>query len=112
MRALRIIRQIMVASALLASCSLVHRENRVLEPQEFIPLYGDLSRAAFASKKVGLDSAATAQRLDSIMATHGVTRNQVTKTLEWYNADVRRWKPFFDSLLVGLEDDSRRETGG
>ena len=75
-------------------------------------MYGALAETAFRARKANADSATTAQQVDSVLARFDVTRKDVRASMEWYNGDVRRWKPFLDTLLVTLDVDARRESAG
>ncbi len=100
---------ILLCSLIAGSCSLFSRRHQVLTPAQFAPVYTDLAVATFSAKKAGLDSANTAHRIDSILTRYDVTPEQLQASLDWYNADVRRWKPFFDSLMQRLDAASRSE---
>lgn len=43
------------------------------------------------------------QNGEKVLAKRGVTRAQFDSTTGWYNADVRRWKRFFDDAAKELE---------
>jgi len=73
-----------------------------------VAVYADLLVAGVDARKGGLDSAAAVARADSVFKARGLTREQFLAALAWYNDDVVRWKPFWDSVVSVLDDRTKR----
>jgi hypothetical protein len=70
-------------------------------------LYADMLDAAVEARRAHLDSTAAGARTDSVLAAYGTSRQEFLSTLEWYNADVGRWKPFWEEVVRVLDERSR-----
>jgi hypothetical protein len=92
----------------IVSCKEKPPANVIPEPQ-FVSVYARLTTASVTAHPVPPDSLGSARMVDSILALEGVTREQFNATVNWYNKDVTRWKPFFDEVVAALEDSVRKQ---
>jgi hypothetical protein len=81
----------------------------VLPEPKFVSVYAKLTTATVTARPVPPDSLGSANLVDSILALEGVTREQFNATVHWYDEDVQRWKPFFDEVVLALEDSVRKQ---
>ena len=92
----------------LSSCQ-QKRPVDVLPESKFVSVYARLTSASVTARPVPPDSMGPARVVDSILTLEGVTRDQFNATIRWYNEDVHRWKPFFDEVVLALEDSVRKQ---
>jgi hypothetical protein len=90
------------------SCKQGKPANVIPEPK-FVSLYAKLTTNSVTARPVIPDSLSPARMVDSVLASEGVTRDQFSATVRWYNEDIRRWKPFFDEVVQALEDSVRKQ---
>ncbi len=81
----------------------------MLDRHTFAEAYADVTASVWAAKRVTSDTTRLAGVADSVLTSRGITREQYQKTFEWYNADVERWRNFYDDVTKILEERSRRE---
>jgi hypothetical protein len=89
------------------SCQSDRRPPNVLSHDQFVSLSCDLLKNAQRMSDWGLDPVNRITFTDSVFSRAGVTRDQYTATIEWYNADVLRWKQVTDDIAREVE---RRDT--
>ena len=100
---------LLVFLPLMLSCSTGPRA-RVLTPDRFVTIYVDLLESSITKSNVPVDSAAMADSAQAILARDGTSRAEFDSTVAWYNADVRRWRPFYED--VSREIERRIKSGG
>ncbi len=94
----------------LAGCARHSTHVRPLDRTTFTTVYVDLEATLWALKRTTGDTLVIARAADSVLASHGVTREQYMATVEWYNDDWTRWKGFYDDVGKQLEERSKAET--
>lgn len=94
---------IVLACLLLAGCRSGPTSEIPLERGKFLAVYCDLLQESLRNRNTGADPRTAMANADRILEKHGVTRAQFDSTTSWYNADVRRWKYFFDDAAKELE---------
>jgi hypothetical protein len=81
----------------------------VLPDSTFVSVYAKLTSATVTARPVPPDSLSSARMVDSILNQEGVSREQFNATVQWYDQDVKRWKPIFDEVVLALEDSVRKQ---
>ena len=94
---------IVVTCLLLAGCHARPTSETPLAREKFLAVYCDLLQESLRSKNSNANPQTAMENADRILEKHGVTRAQFDTTTGWYNADVRRWKSFFDDAAKELE---------
>jgi len=89
---------------LITGCQRNAQPPGTIERQKFITVYCDLLQESVRSKNSGADPKTAESNADSILARNGVTRAEFDSTTHWFNADVRRWRSFFDEAARELEN--------
>ncbi len=86
-----------------AGCQKGKNPPGTLERETYLATYCDLLQESMRGKNSGADPRTAIQNGENALAKRGVTRAQFDSTTGWYNADVRRWKLFFDDAAKELE---------
>jgi hypothetical protein len=94
---------ILILCLLMAGCHQNIQPAGTIERQKFITIYCDLLQESVRSRNSGADPKTAEANADSILARNGVTRAEFDSTTRWFNADVRRWRNFFDEAAKELE---------
>jgi hypothetical protein len=95
---------ILLVCLLAAGCQPSTPPAGTIERQKFISIYCDLLQESVRSRNSGADLKTAKDNADSILARNGVTRAEFDSTTHWFNADVRRWRSFFDDAAKELEN--------
>lgn len=102
-------RTLLLAVALMAGCTPGKPGSGPVNQHSFAEVYVDMTASVWAAKRTTSDTTVLAHVADSVIATHGITVEQYRKTFAWYNADVERWRSFYDEATKIFEERSRRE---
>ena len=94
---------LLFACFLSAGCQTDKRPTGTLERNTYLAAYCDLLQESLRGKNSGADPRTAIRNGGDVLARRGVTRAQFDSTTAWYNADVRRWKHFFDDAAKELE---------
>jgi len=94
---------LLFACLLAAGCHKGTNHSGVLDRQTYLAVYCDLLQESVRGKNSGADPRTAIQNGEKVLAARGVTQAQFDSTTGWYNADVRRWKHFFDDAAKELE---------
>jgi len=94
---------LLFACFLAAGCQMGKKPSGTLERDTYVAVYCDLLQESLRGKNSGADPRTAMQNGEKVLAKRGVTRGQFDSTTGWYNADVRRWKRFFDDAAKELE---------
>ena len=86
-----------------AGCQIREKPPGTLDRETYLAAYCDLLQESLRGKNSGADPRTAIQNGENVLAKRGVTRAQFDSTTGWYNADVRRWKLFFDDAAKELE---------
>ncbi len=89
------------------SCQSDRRPPNVLSHDRFVSVSCELFKNAQRMSDWGLDPVNRIVYTDSVFSKAGVTREQYSATVAWYNEDVRRWKVLSDDIVREVE---RRDT--
>ena len=92
----------------MTSCEVQRETTHVIEPKKFAAIYAELLEAAVRTRQSGTDSVSAAKNTEAVLARSETTREEFQVTVHWYNADVRRWKPFFEEVVKKLEENTKR----
>jgi hypothetical protein len=93
----------LIACLVVAGCNSDAPPKGTLDRATFLNVYCDLIQESLRSNNSGADPQTAKQNADGVFAHRGVTRGEFDSTTHWYNADVRRWKGFFDDVAKELE---------
>jgi hypothetical protein len=94
----------LLACALIAGCQIGKNPTGTLDRETFLAVYCDLLQESLRGRNVGADPRTAKQNAEVVLAKRGVSRAQFDSTTSWYNADVKRWKGFFDDVAKELEN--------
>jgi hypothetical protein len=94
---------LLFACLLTAGCQSAKTPPGTLSRETYLAVYCDLLQESLRGKNSGADLRTALQNGENALAKRGVTRAQFDSTTGWYNADVRRWKLFFDDAAKELE---------
>ncbi len=91
------------------SCSEDHRPENIIDPERFKAIYVEL-----------LDSAAAVQRDSSnfklsptaarILSRHHATLPELRATVSYYNLDTKKWKQFYESVVMTVNQMQEKNT--
>jgi uncharacterized protein YcfL len=96
---------------LLAGCRSDRRPASILAHDKFVEVYADLLQTSSRARDAQVDTLQAAQDAAAVLRKHGVTPEQMRATLEWYNADVQRWKTVFEDVTRAIERIQTQEAG-
>ena len=102
-------RTLLIAVVLITGCTPGKLGGGPMDQHSFAEVYVDITASVWAAKRTTSDTTVLAHVADSVIATHGITVEQYRKTFAWYNADVERWRSFYDEATKIFEERSRRE---
>jgi hypothetical protein len=102
-------RTLLTAVVLIAGCTPGKLGSGPMDLHAFAEVYVDVTASVWAAKRTTSDTTVLAHVADSVIATHAITIGQYRKTFAWYNADVERWRGFYDEATKIFEERSRRE---
>ncbi len=88
---------------LMSACRVGREPDGTLDRESYLAVYCDLIQESLRGKNAGTDPRTAMQNAERVLATHGTTRAEFDSTTRWYNADVNRWKLFFDDAAKELE---------
>jgi hypothetical protein len=88
---------------LMTGCRIGRNPQGTLDRQPYMAVYCDLIQESLRGKNAGTDPRTAMQNAERVLANHGTTRAEFDSTTRWYNADVTRWKLFFDDAAKELE---------
>jgi hypothetical protein len=94
---------VVIAGLLIVGCRPSTGATAILERATYLQVYCDLVQESLRSKNSGADPKTASSNAERIFQKHAVTRAQFDSTTNWYNADVRRWKGFYDDAAKELE---------
>lgn len=87
-------------AALLAGCDGLRGTGGALPRQRFVEVYGEILELEAASPGPRVDSTA----VDSVLARHQVTRQEIQRTVEVYRQSPERWDEFYAEVVRRLEE--------
>jgi hypothetical protein len=91
------------AALLAAGCQIDKEPPGTLGRETYLAVYCDFLQESLRGKNTGADPRTALHNGETVLAKRGVTRAEFDSTTGWYNADVRRWKHFFDDAAKELE---------
>jgi hypothetical protein len=94
---------LLLVCVLAVGCHSSGQPAGTISREKYLAVYCDLMQEALRSRNSGADPRTARQNADSIFARRGTTRAEFDSTTHWFNADVRRWKSFFDEAAKELE---------
>jgi hypothetical protein len=90
----------------LFSCHKGDSARETLPREKFVSVYCDLLQEVQRSKNVGADPSTAEKNVAEVLHRAGVSKEDFEETARWYNADIERWKTFYEDVTRELE---RRE---
>ena len=88
---------------LLAGCEGLHGTGGALPRERFVEVYGEILELEAATPGPRVDSTA----VDSVLARHRVTRQEILRTVEVYRQNPERWDQFYAEVVRRLEEKQR-----
>ena len=99
-----------LAVVLLASCGPSRRESSDITRKKFAAVYVDLLQSNIKMKKMGVDTTEAIRDADSVLARHGVTREEYESMIRGYGQDPEKWKAFLEEVSLALGQELSRST--
>lgn len=97
---------VIVACLIQAGCRSGGNPPGTLDRDTYLSVYCDLLQESLRGRNAGADPRTAKANAEAVLTKRGVTRAEFDSTTHWFNADVGRWKGFFDDAARELE---RRE---
>jgi hypothetical protein len=94
---------ILALCLLSAGCHSGKQPKGTLDRATYLNVYCDLMQESLRSQNSSADPKTALRNADSVFARRGVTRADFDSTTHWYNADINRWKGFFDDVAKELD---------
>jgi hypothetical protein len=101
---------LLLAAALLASCGPSRHDNSEITRKKFASVYADLLLSNIKMKKMGVDTTGAIRDADSVLARHGVTREEYETMVRGYDQDPAKWKAFLEEVSLALGQELDRAT--
>ncbi len=88
-----------------SSCS-GRRDAGILSEEEFSRVYARLTKHGISLRKPGADTSSARKTADSILASSGVSAQQMLATAQKFNEDPSQWKEVMDLVGKAMRDSS------
>lgn len=87
----------LLAACVITSCSKQESTNNVIPPEQFEKIYVELLDSTAVSKESESDTTLTPVA-ERILKRNNVTEAEFRATVQFYNADTKRWKEFYENV--------------
>jgi len=91
----------------LVSCS-PQRTDKTLSPRKFARVYAILTKRGVSVRSLGVDTTIARKNADSLLATAGVTREEMLATTRSISQDPSQWREVMNQVSADMRDSTIR----